>query len=98
VAAGQPPSTGSATHRPSSTSTPPATASTSTANSPWTCDLETTTEEVGQAIAFLTWLHGRDRTLAACLQADVDAWYASSYTAYRLTHAFLGFREHRNGQ
>lgn len=46
-------------------------------------------EEVRQAIAFLIWLHGRGRTLAACRQADVDAWYAISYTAHRRTHAFL---------
>ena len=45
--------------------------------------------EVGLAIAFLAWLHDRGRTLAACRQADIDAWYAGVYTARRLTHAFL---------
>ncbi len=45
--------------------------------------------EVSQAIAFLAWLHGRGRTLADCRQAEIDAWYAGSYTARRLTHAFL---------
>jgi len=45
--------------------------------------------EVILAIAFLAWLHGRARTLAACRQADVDAWYAGGYTARRMTHAFL---------
>ncbi len=45
--------------------------------------------EVILVIAFLAWLHGRGRTLAACRQADVDAWYAGGYTARRLTHAFL---------
>jgi hypothetical protein len=45
--------------------------------------------EVRQAIAFLSWLHGRRRTLADCRQADIDAWYAGAYTARRQTHAFL---------
>jgi hypothetical protein len=45
--------------------------------------------EVRQAVAFLTWLDGRGRTLAAGRQSDVDAWYAGAYTAHRLTHAFL---------
>jgi hypothetical protein len=45
--------------------------------------------EVCQATAFLAWLHGRGRTLTACRQADVDAWYAGADTARRLTHAFL---------
>ena len=45
--------------------------------------------EVILAIAFLAWLHDRGRALAACRQADVDAWYAGAYTARRLTHAFL---------
>lgn len=45
--------------------------------------------EVSLAIAFLAWLHARERTLAACRQADIDAWYAGAYTARRLTHAFL---------
>lgn len=46
-------------------------------------------DEIRLAIAFLSWLHGRGLTLADCRQGDVDAWYAGSYTARRLTHAFL---------
>jgi hypothetical protein len=45
--------------------------------------------EISQAIAFLAWLDGRQRTLADCRQADVDAWYADGYAARKLTHAFL---------
>ncbi|MCW2947547.1 MAG: hypothetical protein JWR24_4264 [Actinoallomurus sp.] len=45
--------------------------------------------EIRQAIAFLTWLDQRGRTLATCGQADIDGWYAGAYTARRLTHAFL---------
>ena len=32
---------------------------------------------VRAAVGFLAWLHGRGRTLAACRQADVDAWLAT---------------------
>ncbi|MCI2421123.1 hypothetical protein MOQ72_27135 [Saccharopolyspora sp. K220] len=46
-------------------------------------------DEIRQAIAFLAWLRERGLLLAACRQAEVDAWYASAYTARRLTHAFL---------
>jgi hypothetical protein len=46
-------------------------------------------EEIRQAIGFLAWLHQRDRRLATCRQADVDAWYAQGYIAHRLTQAFL---------
>jgi len=45
--------------------------------------------EIRLAIAFLTWLGERDRSLGSCGQADIDAWYAGAYTARRLTHAFL---------
>jgi hypothetical protein len=45
--------------------------------------------EICQAIAFLAWLDGRQRALAACRQTDVDAWYAGGYAARKLTHAFL---------
>jgi hypothetical protein len=45
--------------------------------------------EISQAIAFLAWLDGRQRALADCRQADVDAWYAGGYAARKLTHAFL---------
>ncbi len=45
--------------------------------------------ETSQAIAFLAWLDGRERALADCGQADVDAWYAGGYTARKLTHSFL---------
>ncbi len=45
--------------------------------------------EISQAVAFLAWLDGRQRTLADCRQADVDAWYAGGYAARKLTHAFL---------
>ncbi|MFC7641621.1 hypothetical protein ACFQX6_11925 [Streptosporangium lutulentum] len=45
--------------------------------------------EVRQAIAFLSWLHQRERDLTTCRQAEIDAWYAGAYTARRLTHAFL---------
>ncbi len=45
--------------------------------------------EIRQAIAFLAWLRERGLLLAACRQAEVDAWYAGAYTARRLTHAFL---------
>jgi site-specific recombinase XerD len=45
--------------------------------------------EIHLAIAFLGHLAERGRTLASCMQADVDAWYAGGYTARRLTHAFL---------
>jgi hypothetical protein len=46
-------------------------------------------EEVRMAVAFLAWLDGRQRALSDCRQADIDAWYASGYTARKLTHAFL---------
>jgi hypothetical protein len=38
-------------------------------------------QEVTEAIQFLTWLHGTHRrTLASCLQPDVDEWLASGPT------------------
>ncbi|WP_432850493.1 hypothetical protein ACQPXB_08065 [Amycolatopsis sp. CA-161197] len=46
-------------------------------------------EEIRQALGFLAWLHQRDRRLATCRQADIDAWYAQGYIAHRLTQAFL---------
>ncbi|OLZ64264.1 hypothetical protein AV521_36450 [Streptomyces sp. IMTB 2501] len=45
--------------------------------------------EILLAIAFLSHLAERERTLADCTQADVDDWHAGGYTARRLTHAFL---------
>jgi hypothetical protein len=33
-------------------------------------------EQVRHATGFLTWLAGRDRALATCQQADIDAWHA----------------------
>jgi hypothetical protein len=45
--------------------------------------------EIRRAAEFLVWLRDRGRTLSDCRQADIDAWYCGTYTARRLTHAFL---------
>jgi len=45
--------------------------------------------EIRLSITFLAWLGDRGRGLGSCGQADIDAWYAGSYIARRLTHAFL---------
>ena len=44
---------------------------------------------VREAARFLTWLRLRDRSLAACTQADVDEWFAAEVRARDLARGFL---------
>jgi hypothetical protein len=46
-------------------------------------------QQTNIAIKFLAWLRRRGRPLAACRQADVDAWFASPVTTRLHTRSFL---------
>ena len=56
-------------------------------------------QEITEAIKFLTWLHStHHRTLASCLQQDVDEWLASGPTTRRKIRNLLGLGQESPGE